>query len=96
MARTSEKYKRIPTAVSLCGTALKHYAAQHLKPSSIYTIYVSPAGMHYYDAKHVAASAMETDNPFAPYLNIQIDPDLERTEWYVTDEHGNAVGSEGC
>lgn len=87
------KYKRLPTACTLGVTSITE-AAKELKPSSVYTLYVGPKAYH--DGKHVAALAMETRNPFSPYINLQIDPELPPEAWYVKDEHGNAVGSEGC
>jgi hypothetical protein len=88
-----EKYKRLQTACSLTVTSLKE-AALGLQASSVYTLHVGARS--YYDAKHVAALAMEVRNPFSPYINLVLEEGLTDLEWYVTDEHGNAVGSEGC
>lgn len=65
-----------------------------LQPSSIYTLYVHVDD--YYTGKHVAACAMEKDNPFSPYLNLIISSELRRNEWVLKDGVGNMAGSEGA
>lgn len=87
------KYKRLMTACSISVTSITE-AAKELKPSNIYTLHVGARS--YYDGKNIAALAMEYGNPFSPYINLQLDPELNEREWYITDEHGNACGSEGC
>ena len=87
------KYKRLPTACDLCQTSLRE-AARELQPSSTYTLHVGAEA--YYEGKDIAANAMDQDNPFSPYINLKIDTELKRGEWYIEDEHGNASGSEGA
>lgn len=77
---------------ALSVTPLKMAAAE-LEASHIYTLHVGEKA--YYNGKHVAALAMEKENPFSPYINLVIDTALEPEEWYLSDEHGNACGSKG-
>ena len=90
----SNKYKPLQTRCNLTVTSIRFAAQEGLKPSSVYTLHVGARS--YYDGKDVAAHGMDPDNPFSPYINLIIDPDLGRDEWYVSYEHGNAVGTEGC
>lgn len=87
------KYIRLKTTCDLGLVSIKE-AALGLKPSQTYTLHVGAEA--YYAGKDIAAHGMNPDNPFSPYINLKIDPNLGRDEWYVEDEHGNAIGSEGC
>lgn len=88
-------YQRIETACDLSQTSLL-MAAEGLKPSRVFTLHVG-AGWAYWAAKELLVKQQErADNPSHPYINLQPEGDLGAHEWYLSDEHGNAVGSEGC
>jgi hypothetical protein len=89
------KYTPIETCCDLSKTSLE-MAAEGLKPSRIFTLHVG-AGWAYWAAKELLSRQHEReDNPLHPYINLHTDESLHAGEWYLEDEHGNAVGSEGA
>ena len=89
------RYKPLVTRADLCETTLIE-AAKDLKPSRIFTLHVG-AGRAYWGGKELLYRQQKrTDNPLHPYINLEPHADLKENEWYLSDEHGNAVGSEGA
>jgi hypothetical protein len=89
------KYQSIETRCDLSETPLQ-WAADKLKPSRVFTLHVG-AGWAYWAAKELLHNqGKRADNPLHPYINLEVDPELKASEWYLSDAHGNAVGSEGA
>jgi len=90
----SHEYKKIVTRCDLSLTGLE-IAAIELKPSRVFILHVG-GGRAYWEGKELLhAQQMREDNPLHPYINLQPEPDLHESEWYLEDEQGNKCGSEG-
>ena len=86
-------YAKVPVRCCISKTSLQEAFKLNLQPSLTYTLHVGEKS--YFAGKDAAASAMEEGNPFSPYINLKIDPELNDHEWFLEDEHGNRAGSEG-
>lgn len=89
------EYKRLPIHCDLSIVALEE-AGMQLAVSRIYSLYVNASLWPVAVMVIRAIGAAAPNNPFAPHINLHADNRLGRHEWYITDNQGNAVGSEGC
>ena len=85
---------RLSVACCLSYTSLQE-AADLLPPFRHYTLCVS--SKKYFAAKRLLQeiSADVIDNPFSPYVNLEVDHRLTEEAWYLRDPYSKKVGSEG-
>lgn len=66
-----------------------------MPPCRAYTLHVEPRLWTTGLGVLRQIGAVAKDHPFAPYINLRQDDELDRYEWYITDDEGHAVGSKG-
>jgi hypothetical protein len=86
-------YQPLPTQVDLHIVSLEDCALR-MKPARSYELRVG-ARMWTFAialARHMGANVPE--HPFAPYINVIQDEELEPLEWYIKGADGEAYGSD--
>ena len=68
--------------------------AHRLGPAFVYELHVRDSIVVWARGFLKKMNADTQNNPFAPYVNILTDNDLDSGEWYVTANQ-NSVGSKG-
>lgn len=93
-AQLDNIYQPLLIACTLCEVSLEECAIR-MRPSWVYTLHVPNQLLPFSIMLVKKIGAFTQDHPFAPHINVVLDKTLDREEWYVKNESGEAWGSEG-
>lgn len=80
------KYEPIsPLAMDLCVSALEEAVHRGLGPKFAYTLTVSPRMLVPARSLLKQLAADTRQNPFAPYVNLEVCEEFARFEWCISD-----------
>lgn len=104
------KYEKFPVPCDLTVTSMRDAAQRILdalerdeelrqallsSPVFDFTLHVSPKSAIYSRKVLTAASADVRDNPFAPYINLEIEQGFAEDEWCLSLQKNFRAGTEG-